>query len=140
MILSYFSAIEIRREPETLTELQLQKSQLSTNGGRFYKIYLPKKIMLEPCKSKLLNLHFKIKLPEGIPGYIGLLSIFLEQSLALKNSRPITLETCSKTVKIELINKHFYCTTAINKNEDIARIFLLHSRDEILVTRYKFLC
>ena len=140
MILSYFSAIEIRREPEILTELQLQKSQLSTNGGRFYKIYLPEKIMLEPCKSKLLNLHFKIKLPEGIQGYIDLLPIFLERSLALKNSKPMILETCNKTVKTELITKNVHFTTTINKNEETARLFLLHSLDEILVTRYKFLC
>ena len=49
--------------------------------------------MFKPCESKLLNLHFKIKLPEGIQGYIGLLPVILEQSLALKNSKPITLET-----------------------------------------------
>ena len=96
--------------------------------------------MLKPCESKLLNLHFKIKLPEGIQGYIGLLPVILEQSLALKNSKPITLETCNKTVKIELIKKKFRCTTTINKNEEIARLYLLHSQDEILATRYKFLC
>ena len=132
--------METRREVEILTVLQLQKPPLSTNHGRFYEMYLPEKIMLKPCESILLNLHFKIKLPEGIQGYIGLLPIFLEQSLVLKNSKPMTLETCNKIVKIELIKKKFHCTTTINKNEEIARLYLLHSREEILATRYKFLC
>ena len=96
--------------------------------------------MLKPCESKLLNLHFKIKLPEEIQGYIGLLPIFLERSLALKNSKPMILEICNKTVKTELINKNFHFTTTIKKNEETARLFLLYSLDEILVTRYKFLC
>ena len=132
--------METRREVEILTKLQLQKPPVSTNNGRFYRTYLPEKVILKPCESKLLNLHFKIKLPEEIQGYIGLLPIFLEQSLALKNSKPITIETCYKTVKIELINKNFYCATTINKNEEITRLFFLHSRSEILATRYKFLC
>ena len=96
--------------------------------------------MFKPCESKLLNLHFKIKLPEGIQGYIGLLPAILEQSLALKNSKSITLETWDKTLKIELINKNFHWTTTINKNEEIARLLLLPSCGEMLVTHYKFLC
>ena len=92
--------------------------------------------MFKPCESKLLNLYFKIKLPEGI----GLLPAILEQSLALKNSKPITLETWDKTLKIELINKNFHWTTTINKNEEIARLLLLPGCGEMLVTRYKFLC
>ena len=128
--------METRRKVEILTELQLQEPPLSTNSGRFYKIYLPEKIMLKPCKGKLLNLHFKIKLPEGIQCYIGLLLVFLEESLALKNSKPITLETCNKIVKIELTNLNFQCTTTISKNEEIARLFLLHNLDKILATHY----
>ena len=128
--------METRGEVKILTELQLQEPPLSTNSGRFYKIYLPEKIMLKPCKSKLLNLHFKIKLPEGIQGYIGLLLEILEEPLALKNSKPITLETCNKTVKIELTNINFQCTTTISKNEEIVRLFLLHNLHKILASRY----
>ena len=103
--------MEARREIKISTRLQVQKPPLSTNSGRFYKIYSPEKIELRPCDSKILNLHLKAKLPEGIQGFISLLPIFIEQSLTLENSKPITSQKCNEPIKIELLNRNFHCTT-----------------------------
>ena len=73
-----------RREIEISTGLQIQKPPLSTNG-RFYRIYSPEEIVLRPLETKTINLHLKIKLPDGIQGMIALSPTFIEQSLTLEN-------------------------------------------------------
>ena len=85
--------METRQEIKISTGLQVQDPPLSTNNGRFYRIYSSEKIVLRPCESKMLNLHLKIKLPERVQDFISLLPIFIEQSLTLENSKPITSQT-----------------------------------------------
>ena len=84
-------------------------------------------------KSKLEN-----KLPGGIQGIIALLPTFIEQSLTLDNSKRATSQTWNETIKLKLLNRNSHCMATINKNEEIARLFLLHGcRNESVVILYK---
>ena len=38
--------------------------------GRYYKLYMPKYIIIDTSQYKLVNLNFKIKKPENIMSYI----------------------------------------------------------------------
>ena len=82
--------METRRKIEISTGLQAQKPPLSTNSGRFYRIYSPEKIVLRLLEIKAINLNLKMKLPDGIQGIIALLPTFIEQSLTLDNSKRAT--------------------------------------------------
>ena len=65
--------METKQEILISTGLQIQKlPQLSANGT-FYAINSPMTFKLRPCKSILLNLQLKIKLPDGVQGIIRLL-------------------------------------------------------------------
>ena len=50
--------MEIGREIQILVGAQVQKPPLSTNG-RFYKIYSPQNIELEPFESKRCSRHYQ---------------------------------------------------------------------------------
>ena len=130
--------MEIRHEIAISTWLQVQKLPLSING-RCYRISSSKKIKLRPCKSTVLNLQLKIKLLDGIQGIIGLLPAFIQQSLTIEKIKRITPQTWDEAIKLELLNRNFHYTVSIKKNEEIAGLILLHSRDEAFVTRYKIL-
>ena len=127
--------MEIGREIQILVRAQVQKPPLSTNG-RFYKIYSPQNIELEPFESKVLDLQLRTKLPNGVQGIISLLPIF-EQSLTFENRKRITSQTWNEPIKLELLNENFYCKATIEKNEEIAKLMLLTGHD--FVTRYKYL-
>ena len=125
------------REIEISTEHQIQKPPLSSNG-RFYRIYSPDKILLRQLEMKTIDLKFKVKLPDGIQGIIPLLPTFIEQSLSLENGECVTSNTWDNPIKLKLWNRNLHCTATINKNEEIAWLFLIHRRgDETCVTYYK---
>ena len=129
------------REIEISTELQIEKLPLSTNG-RCCRIYSPNKFLLRPNEIKTINLGLKIKLPDGIQGIITLLPNFIEQSISLGNNTRTTSQTCNEFIGLTLWNRNFYWSTIFEKNEEIARLFLIHrNRDKpFLLTRYKLTC
>ena len=87
----------------------------------------------------MLNLQLKIKLLDGIQGIMRLLPAFIQQSLTIEKIKRITPQTWDEAIKLELLNRNFHYTVSIKKNEEIAGLILLHSRDEAFVTRYKIL-
>ena len=126
------------REIEVSTGLQVQKPPLSTNSGRFYRIYSPEKIVLRPLEIKTINLNLKIQ--DGIQSIIALLPTFIEQSLTLDNSKRAASQTWNETIKLKLLNRNSHRTATINKNEEIASLFLHGRRNELFVTLYKLTC
>ena len=116
--------MQTRQEIDISTGLQAQKLPLSTNSGRFNRIYSPEKIVLRPLEIKTLNLNLKIELPDGIQGVTALLPTFIKQSLTLDNNKHATSQTWSETIKLKLLNRNFHCTATINKNKEIARLLL----------------
>ena len=79
-------------------------------------------------------------MPDGIQGIIALLPIFIEQSLTLDNSKRATSQTWNETIKLKLLNRNSHCMATINKNKEIARLFLNGRRNESFVTLYKLTC
>ena len=71
--------------------------------------------------------------------YQTILPAFIQQSLTIENSKRIIPQTWDEPIKFELLNRSFHYTVSIKKNEEIAELILLHSRDELLVTCYKIL-
>lgn len=97
--------------------------------------------MFRPPEIKTINLNLKKKLPDGIKGIIALLTTFIEQLLNLDNSKRATSQTWNETIKLKLLNRNSHRTATINRNEEIAWLFLLHGRrDESFVTLYKLTC
>ena len=87
----------------------------------------------------MLNLQLKIKLPDAVQGIIGLLPSLILQKLTIENCKPVTPETQSELIKLDLLNRNFNDTIKIKKNQEIAGLILLHNSSESFVTRYKFL-
>ena len=126
--------METKREIEISSGLQIQKPpQLSANGT-FYAIYSPMKFKLRSYDSIMLNLHLKIKLPDGVEGIIGLLPSLVLQSLTIENSKRITSQTQDEPIKLGLLNRNFNNTIKIKKNQEIAGLILLYDSDELFVT------
>ena len=77
----------------------------------------------------MLNLQLKIKLPDRVQGIIGLLPSLIIQSLTIENSKRMTSQTKDELIKLDLLNRNFNNTVSIKKNQEIARLILLHNSD-----------
>ena len=131
--------METKQEILISTGLQIQKlPQLSANGT-FYAINSPMTFKLRPCKSILLNLQLKIKLPDGVQGIIRLLPSLIIQSITIENSKRITSQTQDEIIKLDLLNRNLNETIKIKKNQEIVGLILFNNSDESFVTSYKCL-
>ena len=54
---------------EIVVEKTLERPSLNS-CGRYYKLYLPKDIIIDTNQYKFVNLNFKIKVPENITSHI----------------------------------------------------------------------
>ena len=86
-----------------VVEKTLERPSLNS-CGRCYKLYLPKDIIIDTNQYKLVNLNFKIKVPENITSHIISNTLLKQQQLEITGN---FLSTGSryKEVIIELINK-----------------------------------
>ena len=80
----------------------------------------------------MLNLQLKIKLPDRVQGIIGLLPSLILQSLTIENSKRMTSQTKEELIKLDLLNRNFNNTVSIKKNQEIARLILLHNSDNFI--------
>ena len=131
--------MESRREIEISTGPEIQKPPHLSPNKKFYVIYSPMKFKLRPCESIMLNLQLKIKLLDGVQGFIGLLPSLILQSLTIENSKRVTSQIHYELIKSDLMNRNFNNTIKIKKNQEIAGLILLHNNDELFATHYKFL-
>ena len=93
-----------------------------------------------PCESIMLDLRFKIKLPDNVQGIISLLPSLTLQGLTIENHRHLTTETQDDFIKVDILNMNFNNTASIKKNQEIGRLTLLpQDNDESIVTSYKTL-
>ena len=110
------------KEIEILIDTKLEKLPLSTNETKFYKIYLPEKLVLKPDSNTLINFHFKIKIPHETQGQIIKSSIFKELLLELY-SKPLSTETFEH-IYWKISNKSKYFTFTLHKNLEVARLYV----------------
>ena len=116
-----FNAVNI----EFITEPDIKRPKLSDDGS-FYIIYSIEKLKLRPRDGTLLNLRLKLNLPEKIEAMVGLLPSFVSRKLSIENSNWISNRRKDETIELDILNKHFYDTIKIKKNQEIAYIFLIN--------------
>ena len=116
-----FNAVNI----EFITEPDIKRPKLSDDGS-FYIIYSIEKLKLRPRDSTLLNLRLKLNLPEKIEAMVGLLPSFVSRKLSIENSNWISNRRKDEAIELDILNKHFYDTIKIKKNQEIGYIFLIN--------------
>ena len=72
--------------------------------GQYYKLYLPKDIVIDTNQCKLVNLNFKIKVPENIRSHIISNALLKQQQLEITGKFLLT-DSRYKEVIIKRINK-----------------------------------
>ena len=116
-----FNAVNI----EFITEPDIKRPKLSDDGS-FYIIYSLEKLKLRQRDSTLLNLRLKLNLPEKIEAMVGLLPSFVSRKLSIENSNWISNRRKDEAIELDILNKHFYDTIKVKKNQEIAYIFLIN--------------
>ena len=94
--------------------------------SRYYKLYLPKDIIIDTNQYKLVNLNFKIKVPENITSHIISNTLLKQQQLEI-TGKFLPTDSRYKEVIIKLINKKQFFRFNFPKNTEIARLYFFTS-------------
>ena len=99
------------------------------DDGSFFIIYSPKKLKLRPKGSSImLELEFKINLPEGLVQTIKLLPCYSRKGLLLENLDWMSKKTKHNTIQVDILKKDFYNIVNVNKNQALLYIFLINQK------------
>ena len=96
-----------------------------TAKGDFYKIYSPKKFKLRPRADIYLDLKNKINVPNTLEPWINLLPSLKGLGLKIEDKDWVSNKTKNDTIQLHILNRRFTRTIEIEKNQDIAFLFLL---------------
>ena len=100
--------------------------------SRYYKLYLPKDIIIDTNQYKPVNLNFKIKVPENITSHIISNTLLKQQQLEI-TGKFLPTDSRYKEVIIKLINKTQFFSFKFPKDTEIARLyFLLHQAEKFI--------
>ena len=94
--------------------------------GKYYKLYLPKDIIIDTNQYKPVNLNFKIKVPENITSHIISNTLLKQQQLEI-TGKFLPTDSRYKEVIIKLINKKQFFRFNFPKNTEIARLYFFTS-------------
>ena len=86
--------------------------------GWYYKLYLPKDIIIDANQYKLVNLNFKIKMPGNITSHI--FQIHYSSNKLEIPGKLLATDGRYKEFIIKLINKTQFFSFKIPKNTEIA--------------------
>ena len=78
----------------------------------------------------MLDLQTKINLPDGIEASIGLLPSFVARNLTIENFRPLSNKTKDDFLQLDILNRNFYNTASIKKNQEFAYLILLNDNQQ----------
>ena len=113
----------------------IKQPELNKNGS-FCIIYSPEKIKLRPRDSIFLDLKFKLTAPKKLE-VINLLSYLKERFLSIENHALESNKLTDGTIQLDILNKSFYNTTNIKKNQETRYIFIMYQKyTEKIVTLY----
>ena len=113
----------------------IKQPELNKNGS-FCIIYSPEKIKLRPRDSIFLDLKFKLTAPKKLE-VINLLSYLKERFLSIENHALESNKLTDGTIQLDILNKSFYNTTNIKKNQETGYIFIMYQKyTEKIVTLY----
>ena len=59
---------------------------------------------------------------------IGLFPRFISKKLSIENSNWVSNKRNDEIIQLDILNKHFYNTINIKKNEELAYIFLVNQK------------
>ena len=121
---------------EIMTTLDVQKPPELSEEKNFYIVYSSKKFKLRSHNSVMLDSQTKINLPDGIEASIGLLPTFVTRNLTIEIFRRLSNKTNDNFVQLDILNRDFYNTVSMKKNQEFAYIILLNgkSSDNVLTT------
>ena len=94
--------------------------------SKYYKLYLPKDIIIDTNQYKPVNLNFKIKVPENITSHIISNTLLKQQQLEI-TGKFLPTDSRYKEVIIKLINKKQFFRFNFPKNTEIARLYFFTS-------------
>ena len=75
-----------------------------------------------------IDLRLKLNLSEKIEAIFGLLPSFVSRKLSIENSNWISNKRKEEAIQLHILNKHFYDTIKIKKNQEIAYISLINQK------------
>ena len=85
----------------------------------------------------MLNLRLKVNLRNEIETMIGLLASFASRKLSIENSNWISDKRKDEIIQLDILNRHFFNTINIRRNQELAYIFLKNQKScDKLVTIY----
>ena len=100
--------------------------------SKYYKLYLPKDIIIDTNQYKPVNLNFKIKVPENITSHIISNTLLKQQQLEI-TGKFLPTDSRYKEVIIKLINKTQFFSFKFPKDTEIAILyFLLHQAEKFI--------
>ena len=59
---------------------------------------------------------------------IGLFPRFISKKISMENSNWVSNKRNDEIIQLDILNKHFYNTINIKKNEELAYIFLVNQK------------
>ena len=108
-----------------------------TKNKSFHRIYSPKKFTLRPRDNILLDLKITVNTTGCLEAWIDLLPTLKEFGLLIEDHNWTANKLKDETIKLNILNKHFYNTIAIKKNRKLAYIFLLRQKfNHKIATKY----
>ena len=128
----YFQTLKV----EISSYEDIKQPELNKNGS-FCIIYSPEKFKLRPRDSIFLDLKFKLTAPKKLEVHINLLSYLKERFLSIENHAWESNNLTDGTIQLDILNKSFYNTANIKKNQETGYIFIMHQKyNEKIVTLY----
>ena len=116
----------MQKTVEIVVGKTLERPPLSS-CSQYYKLYLPKDIVIDTNQFKLVNLNFKIKVPENIRSHIISNAILLLKQQQLEiTGKFLPTDSRYKEVIIKLINKtQFFSFKFTSPGEKIYTLYKL---------------
>ena len=85
----------------------------------------------------MFNLRLKVNLRDEIEAMIELLPSFVSRKLSIKNTNWISNKRKDEIIQLNILNRHFFNTINIRKNQELIYIFLINKKScDKLVTTY----
>ena len=129
---TYFTQIEVKIGAYQ----DVKRPELNQNKS-FYIIYSPETFTLRPRDSIFLDLKITVDAPERLEAWINLLPCLKERGLIIEDHKWTTNKLKDNTIQLDILNKNFYNTATIKKDQELGYMFLLGQKfNENINTKY----
>ena len=118
-----------------IVKKSLERTRLNTSG-KYFKLYLPKDIVIRENQQKQIKLNFQIKVLDNIIHQIISTALLQKQPVEIC-SEFLTTSSKYKEVIIKLISKTNCFTFKFSKITEIARLYFFAEPDKKIDKVYK---